>query len=217
MRPFDGDVLYAVANEALMAGDTTRWLEFGRRAFRRGPVQQCQILSDWATCTPLDKMSDMIESVLREFQPDLAARILQTVCTGRCTPEQLKPLLRYRAEQAKIEAARKTDAAAAVIWLEAHGIYVQLGEQDEADHCIDLALECDPNSFDVHYALGVDRLRQAAYAEAESHLRWCVQRSPDNPDLEKQLRDAIKGRLEDEFAPPRSRKEDKPCPYPRPL
>ena len=80
VRPFDGAVLYAVANEALLAGDHARWIEYTKRAFGSGRQQQRQIIANLVAATPTENLPAVIESILREFQPDLEAVRFCTTC-----------------------------------------------------------------------------------------------------------------------------------------
>ena len=88
VRPFDGAVLVAAANEALRAGDAEQWLDYSKRAFRRGRRQQQQLIGGLVASTPTESLPAMIEFVLRDLQPDLegsafsARRLRETVPGG---------------------------------------------------------------------------------------------------------------------------------------
>jgi O-antigen ligase len=197
VRPREGTVLYAAAGEALLAGDVARWLEYAKLAFRSGRRQQGQLVSDLATNTPAENLPVLIDFIVREFQPDLwDLRLLQGTCEKRCPPERLLPLVRRRAEQSQLEAAAMHGAQAAPLWIEAQQLHSQLGDNAEALACARNAVQCDSGNYDAHCQLASCLLRQQLFAEAESHLRWCLQRTPNDQAIETNLREALKGRLD---------------------
>jgi tetratricopeptide (TPR) repeat protein len=197
VRPFDGAVLYAAGAEARRAGDLRQSVDYWKKAIRRGRRQQAQLLGNLVASTPTEDLPAMIESLIREFQPDREGlRFLHGACLKRCPAEQLLPLVLRRAEKAEVEAASLPPAEAARVWLEAQQLYSQLGNDADALRCARQAAECDPGNYDVHYQLALCLLKQRSFAEAESQLRWCRQRMPDNQAVEGQLREALKGRLD---------------------
>ena len=114
VRPHEGAVLYAAGSEALLAGDAARWLEYSKLAFRAGRRQQDQLMGDLVANSPRENLPLLIEFIMREFQPDLGnLRFLHQVCEKRCSPEQLRPLVRRRAEQAQLEAGAMRGASRA--------------------------------------------------------------------------------------------------------
>jgi O-antigen ligase/tetratricopeptide (TPR) repeat protein len=197
VRPFDGDVLFAAANEALRAGDTERWVDYAKRAFRCGRRIQQQILSGLVAGLPAEGLPAMLDFVLGDLQPDLGSlRYLHGECAKRFRPEQLIALRQSWAQKAEAEAASRPAVEAAPIWLEAQQLYSGLGENDAALKCARNGVECDPGNFANHYQLALCLLHGQLFAEAELHLRWCLQRMPDNPAVESKLREALKGRIE---------------------
>lgn len=197
VRPIDGEVLYAAGNEALLAGDEALWRNYLKRAFRYGRPQQQQIMADRVVSAPPETLPTIIADILQEYQPDLqGANFLHDVCASRCTPEQLVPLARYRADMAEAEATAKGDAKAAEVWLQAVAIHNQLRDGAAALRCARNALKCDQGCYNVHRQLGLCLLAQSQFEEAESHLRWCLQRTPNEPSLHDNLRETLKGRLD---------------------
>jgi len=108
----------------------------------------------------------------------------------------LLPLVRRRAEQAQIEATAMHGTQAAPIWIEAQLLRGQLGDDAGALVCARNAVQCDSGNYDAHCQLASCLLRQQLFAEAESHLRWCLQRTPNDQAIETKLREALKGRLD---------------------
>ncbi len=197
VRPYDGAVLQAAASEALLTGDVRGWLDYARRAFRSGPRRQRQIIVELTSVTPAEDLPAVADYVVREFQPDLKGlRLLHAECAKRCPPEQLEPLTRCRVRKAEAEATKLGNVEAARVWMEAHLLHGQLGNAADAMRCARMALQRNPSDYDAHYRLALDLLKQESYAEAETHLRWCQQRTPGNRGVENKLREALKGRLD---------------------
>ncbi len=205
VRPFDGSVLYASANAALLAGNREQWIQYLKRACQSGARQQRQVLANLVAGWPDDNLPALIESILGELQPDRpSANFLNDICVKRCSREQLTPLTRYRVQLAETEASKLGDvAAAARVWLDARRLHDELGESDEAARCVNNALQCDPGSYEAHYQAAICLLQQEMFAQAESQVRWCLQRAPVNENTAHLLREAIKGRLDGRAAPPR--------------
>ena len=125
-------------------------------------------------------------------------QFLYTTCAKRCRPEQLTTLLRDWAEKAEQEARTKQDSAAAALWLEAQGLYAQLNEGPRALQCARSATKSDPGNYPARYQLALRLMEQQQFAEAESHLHWCMQRTPDKPPVQAKLKEALRGRLDAE-------------------
>ncbi|MCD4727642.1 MAG: hypothetical protein K8R46_08270, partial [Pirellulales bacterium] len=183
--------------EALLAGDVRGWLDYARRAFRSGPRRQRQIIVELTSATPAKDLPAVADYVIREFQPDLGGlRLLHAECAKRCPPEQLESLTRYRVKMAEAEATKLGNVEAAGVWMEAHLLHGRLGNAADAMRCARMALQCNPSNYDAHYRLALNLMKQESYAEAETHLRWCQQRTPGNRNVENKLREALKGRLD---------------------
>jgi hypothetical protein len=197
VRPFDGAVLAAAASDALLAGDATRWLEYSKRAVHCGHQQQQRFIDDLVACTPTENLPGLIDFIIREFDLDLhGMRLLNAACAQRCQPEQMCALLRRQAEQARLAAHGLSGREAAIAWLESQQLHSQLGNGDEAMQCARNAVQCDPGNYNAHYQLAFSLLGRQLFAEAESQLRWCLQRTPRDQVVAAKLRDAVKGQLD---------------------
>jgi tetratricopeptide (TPR) repeat protein len=199
VRPFDGAVLYAAGNQALLSGNEPLWREYLKRAFRCGRQQQ-RILADRVAAAPPECLPVVVDDILKEFRPNLEnAEFLHKICVSHCSPEQLTPLVQYLAEAAEAEATAANDVATAGrYWLRAADYRGRLHNDAKALQCARNALQCTPGEFPVHYALGRSLLSQSQFAEAELHLRWCLQRVPNNKNLEYLVLEAMKGRTDRE-------------------
>lgn len=200
VRPFDGTVLYGASCEAYLSGDSAKWMEYAKRAFHAGKRQQHRIIVDLVNHSTTEYLPVLIDFIVREFQPDVdGVRSLHAACSGRCPPDQLAPLTRYRAECAEQEARTLPTDRAVATWFEAYTYYCQLQDDEAALRCARNAVQCDPGNYNAHYALGCCLLKEQVFAEAESHLRWCLARSPNKQAIEAKLREVLKGRLDSQL------------------
>ena len=95
VRPFDGAVLYAAANQAILVGNEPLWREYLKRAFRCGREQQQRIIADRVAAAPPDGLPLVVADILHEFRPDREnANYLYSICVNHCAWEQLAPLVR---------------------------------------------------------------------------------------------------------------------------
>ncbi len=197
LRPMDGEVLYAAAAELWLAGNSDRWLELTRLAFHCGPSHQRRIIQDLVGHARAEQLPATIDLVVRHFDPDTAGlRELEAAASRHGTAEQVDPLRRYYAETACAMAQHAPRREAVQLWLEGQRMYAQLGEADLALACAREAAERDPNSYNVRYALAMRLLDQERFAEAETHLYWCLQRRPNDSNLEKRWKLAMKNKLD---------------------
>ena len=199
VRPFDGAVVCAAAAEALLAGDTRQWLELSKQVFRCSRIYRRQLIANLIANTQSEAIQETIEFIVAQFQPDLEGlQFLYDVCSKRVASERLLPLCLYQALRAEFEAGTRNNREAAIVWLKAHNFYTRLNNGPKALQCARRALECDQNNFLVHYQLASRLLEQKNFAEAESHLHWCLQRTSGNKSVEYKLKEALKGRLDAE-------------------
>jgi tetratricopeptide (TPR) repeat protein len=198
VRPFDGEVLYAVATDALLAGDYDRWLDFARRSFQCGRRHQSRLIADLVSRAPPEALREMIDFIVREFCPDLQG--LRDIYAGARRlnrPEQLVWFQRYYAEHVEREVEGTRGEAAARLWNEARELHAALGDSRRALACAKSAVTNAPSSFDGRYALALALIEQRRFAEAETHLRWCLQQRPNDAGAETRWKEALKGRLDE--------------------
>jgi tetratricopeptide (TPR) repeat protein len=197
VRPFDGAVLYAAASEAYLAGDTAKWLEYAKRAFHSGLRYERQLITDLIDHTAPEATPAMAAFLLHEFQPDLdGVRILTLACAKRCPPEQLVPLRRRWAQMSEDKARTMKEPDCAGPWLESLHVYQQLHEMARALDCAKHAVKGDPNNYQARFELAACLIQQKEFAEAETQLHWCLQRSPNDRNAESKLKEALQGRLD---------------------
>jgi O-antigen ligase/tetratricopeptide (TPR) repeat protein len=202
VRPFDGYVLYAAANEAWLAGDPKLWLDYSKRSFHSGRMIRAQIIRDLVGNTEPDGLENMIAFILEQYRPNLwGLRLLHKMCMKHGRPDQLDSLRRHYAQALESHAETLSGSQAADVWLEAEKLYSQLDDWQKALQCAQRAFACCPNQCRVRYRLALRLIDQGLLAEAESHLQWCVQRRPGHRGMEKKYRDVLRRRLDLEGMP----------------
>ncbi len=196
VRPFDGEVLYAAGKEALVAGDVEQGIDYLKRCFQCGPIYRQRVMQELVAHALPEALEGTLRFLVAAFEPGLEdLRFLQGVASHYGRPEELVLFRRYYAEQAEAQARASRGPEAARLWTEAHGVHALLGDDDRALDCARQAQTCDPDNYDVRYALAARLLRQGLFAEAEPHLSWCLKRRPDNRALERMYKEVLQGRL----------------------
>jgi len=197
VRPYDGAVLYAAACHALLDGKPDRWLTYAKMAYQAGPGQQQRFIRDMAEATATEKLPEVIDFLLREFQPDLPClRLLQEISAKRCSIELLTPLMTYRVQKVEAEAAEMNACKAVSLWIEAQCLHCQMHNDADALRCARQAVRGDAGNYEARSLLASRLVEQGKYSEAETHLRWCLQRKPNDANVQQVFRAALKGQLD---------------------
>jgi tetratricopeptide (TPR) repeat protein len=194
VRPFHGTVLFHAGKESWLAGNYEEWLSFWQRSFRCGRVYQRQMIDWLAGRTHPDNLDDEIQFFLQAFDPDLY--VLRYLCRRYgeiALPEQTVALRLAYGEALEAEAENVQGKEAATRWLEAAAIYSEMGGNERSLLCAQNAFDCDPNSFYARRKLAGCLVENGRSAEAETHLRWCLKRKPDNKTLKNMLMAVVKG------------------------
>jgi tetratricopeptide (TPR) repeat protein len=191
VRPNDGVVLLAAGSAAALRQDAETVLKYWR------PVLRCREEERRAMARLLVSTQLPLEFVLEQFQPDLpATRLLYEQYSPLVPPEALQPLLAYYGQSLQ-QKIRLLDAeGAAPLWLELHSVFGQLHRPQQAIECLQHAIAARPSDFDIRYALGRELCSQGDFVAAEPHLRWCVARQPNNTQINQDLAQAVKGRID---------------------
>jgi O-antigen ligase len=196
-RPFDGDILYAAAQEAWLAGDSQRWLDRATRSFQSGPMGQKRLIDNLVERTAPEGIEQMIDFIVRQFQPDVTGlKYLLDACSRRAKNEQLVALRRYYAQCAEADAPTLPRGRAAIVWLEAARQYAILRDSAKASQCAQGALAADQNNYDAHYILALSLIEEQSYDEAQEQLHWCLQRKGGDVELQRKYKLALQGKLD---------------------
>jgi O-antigen ligase/tetratricopeptide (TPR) repeat protein len=190
VRPYDVDVLYAVGKSQLIANRTDDALKTWSTAFHSSGKHQrdiIHILSGNMTA----------ENFLRLFSPDwntLEAIWINYKLKGNL--EELQTIATYAAEAAKEETPSATPYTAGRIWLALARMQSDMQDPRSAFASLSAAYEASPDSFPVRYELGKCLLSFRQFEAAESHLRWCFDQRPENPNIKAELQLAIRGKMQ---------------------
>ncbi|MCR4412028.1 MAG: O-antigen ligase family protein [Thermoguttaceae bacterium] len=215
VRPYDGDIHLAVAQQALRAGDTAGWLEHLHRAYQAGRPYQQRLIRDLIAATPVQGLGAMIGFLIDEFHPNVdglramyhaateferAERFAMLAPADRPAAlgevrAQLAPLRAGLARWAETEAATRSGTEAARLWLDAARCYRELADARAAD-CARRAVRCDPNQYDARHEAALCLIDARELAEAEPHVQWCLQRRPDDRTLVRRFQEALRESLD---------------------
>lgn len=201
VRPYDGDVLETAAAEAIAAGDYDHWVELVSRLLQCGRYYQRRWIERLVGNTATEALPDLFQAFVRTVQPDVEClRILVASAQARAQPEQLVWLRHYYAERAAEAAQRDVGEAATAWWNEACKNFAITGDMDRALQCAENAAVADPQNFDARWALGTLLLAEGRANEAETHLRWCVERRLGDARVESKWKEAVRKRMDDQAA-----------------
>jgi predicted Zn-dependent protease len=138
-----------------------------------------------------------VEFFTAEFEPDLAAlRRLHAQYRNLTPPDNLKKFIKSYVAKAEQAAEQSKSRSAAALWLEAHGLWLQLDDIPGACEAARMAVAADPNHYEARRAWGTYLLEQQQFAEAEEALKWCQMRRPTDPGLAAMVERATKGRID---------------------
>jgi len=110
VRPLDGDVLFAAGQEAMLAGDHDRALDYWKASFRCGKRHQRRLLKALGDRLPADAM-------LRTFQPDWPAmQVVRDHYLARGQSEKTWVMWQFYAKAARRHAESLSGSPAADTW-----------------------------------------------------------------------------------------------------
>lgn len=201
LRPHDGDLLFRIGAEYAMLGDYEKGISLWQAAFRSGPWYRERLLRFLVGRAPPELADQEIAFLLDTFNPDLEAlRLMYRLYRRQFPAEVLGRLQRAYGAAIESELSREGDSPKerSELWLESHFLARDAGNAVAAVRAAQEAVRCDPNNYRARYYLAMILDEAGRYAEAEEHLRWCVQRRPGHRALQKRLEALSQKRLEAE-------------------
>ena len=194
VRPFDGAILLAAANEAVLAGEFDRALELWKRSYRAGRVHQRELVRRLVGQIRPQDTAGEIDFFLDNFQPDLPIlRDLEKAYEAVAADNMPTRLRQAYADAAEAEAERlATGKKATKLWLEARLVHVKLGDRQRAVACLQRALQCDPSCYKAHYRLAIALLEMQDTVPARRHLEWCLARKPSDRAARRKLEEVLR-------------------------
>ncbi len=189
VRPGDGDVLFAVGQEEMLSGDLEGAIEFYRRAAQTGKAYQKQVFAWLASVLPA-------EAVIEIVRPDVdGLQTLRRSYAAAQRPDQFAAIDERIVAAAEEAAVRLSGSDAAIHWIAAGRAAAALGRKDDAARCYRAAVDADATDRVARESLAAALVDRADYEEAQKHLRWCLQRKPNDTRLKALLEAAVEGSL----------------------
>lgn len=191
VRPCDGELLFRVGAELALMGREQEGIALWQRSAQCGRLYQRRILEQLMGRTAVQSLEQEIIFFLQMFNPDLdLLRFMYRTYQKSYPVESLGTLRQAYIEALQRELRDQNTVAAerASLWLELHFVGRDAGDLPLALHCAQQAVQVEPLNYQAHYYLAL-RLEDAGrYAEAEEHIRWCLQRRPGHRALLSRLR-----------------------------
>jgi tetratricopeptide (TPR) repeat protein len=189
VRPHDASVLYLAGREAWLKGDVARGVEMTRAAFHRSLAYRTKVIRNYAAILPVDDFVKLFQPGL----PELAT--LYVFYEKQRMPQQQRLAGAIYADHLMNAARQEEGDSAADLWWQASQICRQIAQPQPALQCGEAALRYAPNRLEIRRHLTDCLLDVEQFADAEKHLRWCLNRRPNDATLLKNLELATKGRL----------------------
>jgi len=189
VRPFDGTVLFAAGQEAVLAGDFDRALVYWKASFQAGRVHQDLLLQ---------RLAGQVDAafLVETFQPDrIALGKLASLYGQRDATEELRFVRGRYAEACELRARGLPDDEAAGMWVEAAKTHGKLGNESERLRCLRAAVGRRPSHYDARCALGACLFRMGEVDEAEKHLSWCLREKPQDARVRAMVEALVDQRL----------------------
>jgi tetratricopeptide (TPR) repeat protein len=188
VKPYRGSVLYEAGKQQFLAGRQDDAMKLWKDAAARPGPHRLKLAASVSGVVPA-------ELFINEFQPDWE---LTQACfelyRERGTEDDLRALARHAMVAARSSAQKDSPRIAAYHWMQASVIQASIGNRDAAVACAEESYRLDPVQFHIRMALADALFQAGRYAEADSHLRWCVARRPDNGFLRTRLEQVARQR-----------------------
>ena len=181
VRPIDGDVVFEVGRQQLLMQDSNRALGLWKQVYHTPGAHQLKIINLLAGQVP-------VEYFLENFQPNWhTLRHLWERYRAFGAPEELQVLAEYAAAAAVQDAPSLAPEQVAYVWNYLSRMHTQLGNHEAALKCVQNAFESCPHKFWVRRVFGQKLYEARRFREAQTHLRWCLMRQPDNNNIKNEL------------------------------
>lgn len=189
VRPHNENVLFAAGKNAMLSTDWDAAIVYWRKCYHQGGRYKTQLASLLSRDVP-------VEFFLKVFEPDLPDwEYLYDQFRATSTPEQIDRFCDYFVAATERDIERYRGKEVGRRWIILRELHAKAGRREEALKYSRKAIETLPTDRQVRLALGEDLVKLEQFAEAEDHLRWCVQREPENPQVKRLLEQATIGRV----------------------
>lgn len=181
VRPYDGMVLFSLGREAVLEGQWERGLTYWREAFDTAPEMQDEIIA--AIAPQLNP-----EVFLAIFRPDRHGlgklfnyyrQTGQDASARQVGQPYARSLEQHVVHLQGVEAAR--------YWNVIQEIYAFLDSLTEATRAARHAVNAQPGDYRLRSTLGVRLQQTEQWTEALEQFRWCQNRRPEDPRMERKI------------------------------
>ena len=186
VRPHDGDVLFEAGVQQVRSARIEKAYDDWAQAYRYPGKHRWMIINFLAPHIPA-------AAFLEKFQPDWdTLRQVWRQYKEFGQPDDLRVLVDYATQAAVRETGQHRPSAMVSIFLSLADMQIDQQQWEPASKNLRQAYAADPSNFAVRRKLGQILLRTGQYQAAESHLRWCLARRPDDRGLEADLLKTVK-------------------------
>ncbi len=189
VRPYDGQVLFEVGRQELLQGRLEAAIPIWTKVFLDKGNHQLQILQLLAGHYPAS-------AFLETFQPNWHAlnRVWHSYCRAGGEEDRLE-ILEYAEGLIESESEKLTATRAAWTWRTLAKMQQTVDAHRSALASFERAIRIDPNMYLIRREYGQALLESQHCRLAETHLRWCYSRKPDDALLHKALVRASNGAI----------------------
>jgi tetratricopeptide (TPR) repeat protein len=180
LRPHDGELLVDVGDQWAARGVMQPALECWFLAFQSRGDHRRQVARRLAGQIPFAILAEDLApqwDTLPEFW-----RIVRAAA-----PADVPVVLAYAEREAQREAADATPQRAGDLWRALADMQREAGSNDAALVSLARSCQASPESYDSRRLLGLALYEAGRYAEGDEHLRWCLDRSPDDGVIKQAL------------------------------
>jgi len=188
VRPYDPRVMFAAGQLEWQSDNFDAALVHWQQAYRRSRYWEQKITGLLINFLPA-------ETFLTVFEPDWTAlRDLRNRMVEPRHPEYEVVARRFAA--AAIERSRAVDEDGDKLLLDAHQVYLDLGDEAAALDCALAAAAMQRHSYSARISSARLLLHAERFGEAVSHLQWCLRRRPADEQVAGMLKFAMERQAE---------------------
>lgn len=181
LRPFKAAVLFVAGLEDAENGDLDGAMKKWRKAFRRDAAMRRMIVQGLAPFLSAEEMIEHLEpgaDGLWHMFAEYRGRN-QEEDTGVITKTYFK---RFKEFAGAADRSR-------LFWKRSFEVFEHAGFNDQATSCLIAAVGDSPLDYALRKQLGLRLLNEKAKENAGQHLRWCLERRPDDREIAEALSD----------------------------
>jgi tetratricopeptide (TPR) repeat protein len=188
VRPYDGDLLFDVGQQWVGRGLAALGYGCWAQAYRVEGPHRLLIARCIAGQLP-------VADLLKDFAPGWDALPEFWRAVRAAPPAEVQAFLAYAEGQARRETDRLQPIQAAAVWRTLAQMEAEAGRVDRATALILRSSEAYPEDFQTRRMCGFALAEAGRFDEAAPHLRWCLERRPDDVGVQNLLTRAGRERL----------------------